>query len=150
MIQYQTVQDIKHIMNSLDTFQACFPDLKKRVEDLAEYCQKLSEYATVLLMFEKDELIGFCAYYANDVETKTGYISLIGILPAFRNAGYGSRLLLHCIEKMSSAGMLRVKLEVDLTNTAAQSYYKKNGFKYSGKARPDSIYLEKAIERSSP
>ena len=84
-------------------------------------------------------------FYANDNETRCGYISLIGLKNDYRQKGYGKKMILFTESIMKQEGMESVKLEVDNDNKSAQSFYKKMSFSYEKKASDNSIYMSKKL-----
>ncbi|HHV63680.1 MAG TPA: ribosomal protein S18-alanine N-acetyltransferase [Peptococcaceae bacterium] len=83
-------------------------------------------------------------YYCLEVEGKIiGYMGLwiimgeahitnIAIWPGYRGQGWGEYLLKNVMQQMSSVGVLRITLEVRVSNTPAQNLYRKLGFKPAG------------------
>lgn len=55
-------------------------------------------------------------------------IYAFGVLPEYRNSGYGRELLSGVIERMRAEGRARVYLEVDLDNDRARHLYRSVGF----------------------
>lgn len=142
MNTFQILNNQEEICYALKEFLKCFPGLPERVKSLEKYTVKLSESAYVAVMKEDGKNVGFCCYYANDKETLTGYISLIGIKNAYQRSGKGKKLLDYISEKCRESGMTKLKLEVDADNENAIAFYKKNGFQTIGKAREESYYME--------
>lgn len=50
--------------------------------NLVEYAQKLRRNATTIEMWDADTLVGLCACYVNDYETRTAYITHIAVSPS--------------------------------------------------------------------
>lgn len=83
-------------------------------------------------------------YYCLEVEGNViGYMGLwivmgeahitnIAIWPGCRGQGWGEYLLHSVMNKMFAAGILRLTLEVRVSNAVAQSLYSKLGFKAAG------------------
>lgn len=142
---FQFLNNSEDICSALKEFHECFPGLLDRVESIERYAEKLSESACVTVMKQDGANIGFCCYYANDKETFTGYISLIGIKNAYQGTGKGRMLLEFVSNKCREEGMRRLKLEVDSDNEKAITFYKRNGFQMIGKAREESYYMEIAL-----
>ncbi len=57
-----------------------------------------------------------------------GAIQNLGVVPAHRNAGLGTCLLLHCLAGFRRAGVRRVYLEVTAQNQGAIRLYRRVGF----------------------
>lgn len=62
-------------------------------------------------------------------ENRTGAVQNLGITPAHRGLGLGSRLLMKSVEGFHSAGLSRVSLEVTVQNTGALRLYQRLGFR---------------------
>ena len=74
--------------------------------------------------------VGIDARYNVEHGVQTGYINGIGVLPAYRRKGIGTRLLLHGLERFKANGMTSASLDTDDTNpTRAITLYEKVGFK---------------------
>jgi ribosomal-protein-alanine N-acetyltransferase len=72
-----------------------------------------------------DELIGFVAGDV-DQQKRLGWITTIGVFPAYRRAGIASALLDECEMQM---GMPRVRLSVRRSNQPAIDLYEKRGYR---------------------
>lgn len=132
--------------NVLMGFEDCFPHLKEKVLSLREYAQKVVTYGHVLLAVENETIIGLCAFYDNDAETKVGYITLIGVQKDYRKRQAGKSLLAGCEELMRNHGMISAKLEVDDDNVAAKRFYVRMGYQESEKASATSHYMSKQLQ----
>jgi len=74
--------------------------------------------------------VGIDERYNVEHDVKTGYINGIGVLPAYRRRGIGTRLLLHGFERLRAKGMTSASLDTEDTNpTRAITLYEKVGFK---------------------
>jgi ribosomal protein S18 acetylase RimI-like enzyme len=74
--------------------------------------------------------VGIDEKYNVEHDVKTGYISGIGVLPAYRKRGTGTRLLLHGLKALKAKGMTSATLDTEDTNpTRAMTLYEKVGFK---------------------
>ena len=128
----------------LEISNAYSPPLINSIKNLSEYTQKLADNAEVFVA--KDNLfIGFIAFYCNDVISKTGYITQIGVKSLAQSTGIGKRLMNKSYYICKEKGMQKMKLEVRKNNTKAIKFYKKEGFKDCGDATEYSIYMEKFL-----
>jgi len=74
--------------------------------------------------------VGIDERYNVEHDVKTGYISGIGVLPAHRRRGIGTRLLLHGLRVVKAKGMTSASLDTEDTNpTRAITLYERVGFK---------------------
>lgn len=72
--------------------------------------------------------LGYCAFYANDAERRTAYITLIAVAPEFQKMHIGTKLLSESFDIMRTYGMEYCLLEVRKKNQKAIQFYKKNQF----------------------
>ena len=138
---YCLLSTSSEIKDTLLQFINYLPGLEERVKDINAYSEKLSRNARVLCQYVNDKCTGFCAYYANDMNTKTGYITQIAIHEDFRRQGLGRRLIRECIDDMKRSGMNRVRLEVRKDNDGAIAFYKSEGLAFESEASPESFYM---------
>lgn len=134
--------EIKRLIYEFDTVFT--PNLSERIPDLKEYIDKLFHRAKILVIEENSEYIGFAAIYTNK-QTRTAYLSQIGIREERQNTRMGTLLLLSCIEISKKLNMSKLKLEVISTNDRAIKFYIKNGFEFYRNATQESIYMIKNI-----
>ena len=145
IMQYKRLTDEKSIYNAIEQFHSEFSTLSERV-DLREYSNKLAQHSSCELMVKDTEVVGIVAMYTNSVQTKTAFVTLIGIHNEFQGKGYGTILLKHCCEIAQNAGMNKIRLEVDNSNTKAGRFYQKHGFLVEGYSGRQSRFLVKLIK----
>ncbi|MGY6522402.1 MAG: GNAT family N-acetyltransferase [Mongoliitalea sp.] len=105
-----------------------FPPLSTRL-NLNDYLRKLFNYANFILgKDQKGKLVGILAFYMNDLEKKTGFITSFSILKEFQGKGYSKRFLNELYRQMKESNFEKVKLEVDQSNSIAKSLYLGEGF----------------------
>lgn len=144
-MEYRRASTEADIKKLLYIFENCFTHLRAHIDDLDPYAEKLEKYAEVYSLWNNDVLIGLAVFYANDLKSGYGYISLIGLLPEYRRHGYGTKLLQFCEGKMRQAGLKMLKLEVDDDNLSAQSFYRYMGLYETARASGTSSYMEKSL-----
>ena len=107
-----------------------FTDCQIRIDGvkLMEYAQKLRRNATTIEMWDAGTLVGLCACYMNDYETRTAYITHIAVSPQYRGCGYGKHLLETTIAAAAEKGFLQLNLEVLKTNLPALTLYQSHHF----------------------
>ena len=91
-------------------------------------------------------VLGYAAIYANNLENRTAYITLIAVEQNERRRGVGTALLHACIDAAKEKNMKFLKLEVLNDNKEAIKFYIKNGFNYYGGCSEKSMYMIKEIE----
>lgn len=110
-----------------------------------EYSSKLFNKAFNYIKKVNDEEVGFISYYANDTETKTAYIALVGVIPEYKGKGIAQELMNHCIQQCVELDMNKIRLEVKKNNCRAIRFYEKNKFHVVGDASNDSVFMIKEI-----
>ncbi|RRO24651.1 GNAT family N-acetyltransferase [Flavobacteriaceae bacterium 14752] len=87
------------------------------------------EKAQIITYYSRGSLKGVIAYYANNLETKQAYLSLILIDKRFQSMGIGRLLFEAAKFDLSRNNFLTFDLEVLNTNSRAQDFYRKYNFK---------------------
>ena len=143
--QITRIESNEDIGQVLKKFDSVFnPSITDRIEDLEQYSNKLREKGLVYVAKDK-EVIGFIAFYANDLSSLTAYLTFIGVHPFAQKRKVGKSLLDYCIKISKEKGMSSLKLEVQKSNQIAINFYKKNGFIICGEASKESYYMIKNI-----
>lgn len=106
---------------------------------------KIDKYAIFIAAYENNVPVGYAAIYANDKESKTAFISMIGVLEEAQGKHIGSALMKKCVEKAIENDMKNIRLEVLNTNEKAIRFYKHHGFEYEKKCSDTSNHLIKKI-----
>lgn len=142
-IRLKTTLEIK---KEIDKYNDMFTrHIDTRVCNIHDYAEKLYTYALNYKIVKNGKEMGFFSFYMNDFATKYAYLTLIVVLPENRSDGIGSSALQYIYKKCVENGFNILKLEVDKTNEAAISFYKKNGFVRVEDASKKSFYMEKEI-----
>jgi len=144
-MEIKIVTDINQISSLLSIFDCVFSSLDEIIQDYALFAQKLAQNAVVCVAKENKTICGLAAFYANDFENKTAFITLFGILPAFQRKHIGKQLMDFCFSAAINRGMEYIRLEVDLNNPNAIAFYENNGFTRTGDYTPTSMYMKKAL-----
>lgn len=144
-IDINQISNSQEIFNVLNEFNDVFTTpISEKVNNMKNYSKKLSSNSFVFVASGYDTY-GFVTLYANDKQNKTAYISFIGVKEKSRNMKIGRKLLDVCLKKSLEQGMKYIKLEVQSNNEIAKEFYKNNGFTFSEKASPNSLYLIKKL-----
>lgn len=105
------------------------PILSKRIPNFNEYVDKLCNCADNYAIYsDEGKILGYVGFYANDVTTKTGYISQLVVNPQAQRNGIGKKLVEICFAIAKKRGMETVRLEVRNDNKNAIKFYEKIGF----------------------
>lgn len=145
MMEFVKLTTKDAVLQTLLDFSDVFPHLGEKIDSMDAYAEKLSRFAQCWAGTEADAPVGLVIFYANDLNTRTAYISLIGVQKAMQGKGVGQRLMTHCAETAKALGMQQLSLEVDCDNLSAQRFYQKNGFTFSGNTERNSMYLTKSL-----
>jgi len=93
-----------------DVSQDFIPPLLDRIDVLSLF-DKLITYGTFITCYYDQTLVGLIAFYANNQETKRGYISLLAVARKFRGNRIASQLLSIATTESKRKGM--TVLEID-------------------------------------
>lgn len=133
----------------LDVLMSCSSSLfnqklnnKSFLSDLAK---KFYNNAHVIKICYDNDLVGFSAYYCNDLKAQNAFLSMIVILKKYQSMGAGSALLEYTIEDCKNAGMKNLILEVDKKNETAIKFYLKKRFIFVNKETESSLFMSLSI-----
>lgn len=118
-----------------------FPVLSSRV-DLNFYAEKIARFAECLVIKKNGEIEALSAFYCNDLENKTSYLTLIAVGASLRNQGIATKLLDETIQRAKSKGMKRLILETNEKNQPAIKLYQKYGFKTLETKNNGAVFME--------
>ncbi|RID82963.1 ribosomal-protein-alanine N-acetyltransferase [Peribacillus asahii] len=95
------------------------------------FCNELdhNQYAVYLVIEDNGKVVGYCGSW---IVLDESHITNIAILPEYRGQKLGEALLLKMIEISISKGVVRMTLEVRVSNEVAISLYEKLGFQKGG------------------
>lgn len=132
-MKFNIINKYSDIHNVITECSDSFYDQKENNKQfIKNMTEKFSKYANfVLVTSETNEIIGFAAYYSNDLENMHAFLSMIIIKSAFSSKGVGSALLKYIISDCIDKGMKNIALEVNKNNSIAISFYKKFGFVFT-------------------
>lgn len=88
--------------------------------------------------------IGYCAFYANDEDTKEAYVTLIAVHPEYQNQRIGKMLINYSMEIAQMQGMQSCSLEVKKNNSSAIRFYLANGFVFL-KEKDGSFFMGRKL-----
>ena len=95
---------------------------------LREFADKYSRNAIVFVAEENKDVLGFIAFYANNLVSRNAFISSIVIRKQYQGKGVGSQLLGKAESYSKMCNMTSIALEVDRMNMKAVNLYKKKGY----------------------
>lgn len=88
-----------------------------------------NQFSKYLVLEYNNKIIGYCGLWVVFDEAQ---ITNIAIAPEFRGRGLGKQLLSYAIELTTKLGVIKMSLEVRVSNIVAQELYKKFGFMPGG------------------
>ena len=118
-------QNLYEILTILDND---FNGRLSNIKDLKLYSNKLIKNSILISAHDNNLLIGICAFYANDLTSKTAFLSMLGVIPEYRQFKIATQLLKKSILYLKQNNFKNYKLEVYKNNLIAQNFYKKFGF----------------------
>ncbi|MBE7053777.1 MAG: GNAT family N-acetyltransferase [Ruminococcaceae bacterium] len=146
MIKKLDEKYLEKLNNFLNEIDNDFPIPLSEKVNLFEFSKKVLSLGIVLAEFDGDTICGAILFYANDKETKTSYVSVLGVLKSHRKKGIAKRLLSECIKTLKEMDFKTVSLYTHKTNFSAIALYEKNGFKKeTDLKRPDDWLLKLKI-----
>jgi ribosomal protein S18 acetylase RimI-like enzyme len=96
--------------------------------NLADYVNKIKQFATTFEAWEHSTLVGLVACYLNNKKTESGYITNVSVLQDYQNQGVAQNLMNLTIKEAVKLCCKTLILEVFETNTLAKKLYQKLGF----------------------
>jgi ribosomal-protein-alanine N-acetyltransferase len=88
-----------------------------------------NQYALYIGLEEDGKVIGYCGIW---IVVDEAQITNVAILPEFRGRKLGEALMRQALEVASERGAKTMSLEVRVSNSIAQSLYRKLGFQNGG------------------
>ncbi|MCI7264995.1 MAG: GNAT family N-acetyltransferase [Eubacterium coprostanoligenes] len=140
------LETIEQVYESYNDVKNTFDNLESEVI-IDNYLQKLFKYGKIFAIYDEiqNRYCGFAAVYMNDMETKTAYISLIGVSLEYKNKHLGTDLLCFVEEQAVERGMQSIILEVKKHNSIAIRFYQKNGYEFFEKETETSRFMSKIL-----
>lgn len=142
-ISVDTTDDKNLINNIIIECDNAFTEPVSKRDIYCELLQKIHEKG-IFIFAHCDVPMGYCAFYANDCDTKNAFISLIAVKPECQHMHIGKRLLETCFDIAKGQGMKSCSLEVKKDNLRAINFYEKNGFEFLSE-RENSFLMNKAL-----
>ena len=145
MNEFVKVQGKEAVARLLNEFCELFPHIFEKIESLDAYADKINNFANVYAARNENGNFGIAVFYANDINEKKAYISLIGIKKEMQGSGQGGWLLSCCEAVAAENGMTQVLLEVDSDNSTAIRFYEKHGYVFVSHTDRSSMYMKKDL-----
>lgn len=139
------IKSPEKIFDVLELFSDSLQSLQSGVNYRRRMAEKFAEYG-IFFFISEEKIEGFAAFYANDKKERIAYLSMIAVLPEFRDRHIGKRVLEECIRTSIEAGMSEMRLEVNKKNQTAIVFYEKNGFSIiENQIGEKSFYMQKVL-----
>lgn len=135
----------EEIIAIIKQYQKYFDSLVNDMELAMNIADKIFKHGMLLACICQHEVIGFCAFYANDLNSRVSFITLIAVNDKYQNIGMGKKILQKVCEISKKVGMDKIRLEVNDQNVNAISFYEKNGFYFEKKCSDNSKLMIKDL-----
>ena len=119
--------------------------LSKKV-DFDVFLKRIYDYGNVICMYDGDKVAGALFFYANNVDEKIAFITLLGVLREYRRQGVAKKLLDIMIQFCQNDFDM-IQLYTHHTNKDAISFYKKNHFYEIKSDRQGDLKLQLNLRR---
>lgn len=96
--------------------------------DIDDYVNKIIKKASIISICRDQQILGFIAYYDNDLKKESAFLTMLAIDPSCRKQGYGKRLLEMSIANLKQLGFKTYALQVLQTNEGGVKLYTGAGF----------------------
>lgn len=135
-----------HVLTGQISFQGLVPDallalatVEHRIDRWRERIQRPEPGAATWLATVRDDLVGLCYIHLShdaNVPPRTGEVQALYVRPDYAGLGIGTKMLDAGLASLRNAGCTTAKLYVLEANTAAQAFYRKQGW------APDGVVSE--------
>ena len=112
--------------------------------NIPNYVDKIIKYATIISIIKNGNLKAFIAFYENDEDKLSAFLTMIAVEKESANLGYGKILLESSIKEIQRKGFEFYRLEVREGNIKAIKLYESFGFKLM-KIELGFIHMEKKM-----
>lgn len=131
-ISLEIVTDIEQKREAMIQCDAAYTESIVARPDFESYLDKLHRFGTFLVAKDEENILGYAIMYANDIDSKEAYLTLICIKSEFQGQGVGSLMIKKCYEEALAAGMNTMRLAVLKVDQAQRGFYEKQGFSIVG------------------
>lgn len=141
----QQIKDKDKIKNFfIEEDNSFLEKLSSRV-DIEEYTDKLINNAVIYSIQRCNKIIAIIAYYRNNLNNKTAYLTYLCVDKLYRSNNYATKLLSIMFSDCINNGFLKIRLETNKDNLIARKFYEKNGFKLY-EQKNNSVFYEKILK----
>lgn len=146
---FQVIREISYQLNKvkleeLYTYlsrrdQEFTPSLSSRM-DVYAFAKKIYSFAHIYSA-HLDQILGVCAVYANDFDTKEAYITNMSIHPDYYGSGLAEKLMNFSLDNLRDLEFRSIKLEVAKNNQRAIEFYHKMNFTVTKESSANGYYM---------
>ena len=126
----------EEMVHLLQVFGDLLPDPMSERVNLDEYATKWLKYADILLVYEKEQVVGIKVLYANDQRTKHAHGLLISVLPSHQGMGIAQKMYNETFQLAKQRGMTHIFYYVHYENHRMIKLNEFLGFKKVGFITP--------------
>ncbi|GAE27273.1 ribosomal-protein-S18p-alanine acetyltransferase [Halalkalibacter wakoensis JCM 9140] len=124
-IRFMTVEDLDVVMEvEHDAFTTSPWDRSIFLTELTS-----NQFAHYLVYEVEEEIIGYCGLW---IVMDEAQITNVAVHSKYRGKGHGEKLLRYVIAFLKQMGVVKLSLEVRVSNEVAQNLYRKIGFVEGG------------------
>lgn len=140
---------LKRLEDKKRAIEICDNAFRKPITGRGDFELWLRKWDTAadFILAYGNETLGYAIVYANDVTSKTAFITMIAVRPEYQRRNIGKDLLLAVQKLAGERGMRELELEVKTDNRNAIGFYEKNGFCRKEKTGNESMYMVKKLHR---
>lgn len=122
-------KDLKKIIVFLSRIDLLLPSRLSDRVDIVQYAEKIIQHGIILAIEKNDKIVSAAMFYANDLDRKTAYLTLLGTLPEYEGHGFARTLMEAVDQKCREIGMDCIALDTDKTNNKALRLYLSLGYR---------------------
>ena len=146
MIKKLKNTDLEKLNIFLNEIDSDFPIPLSDKVNLFEFAKKVLENGECIAKFDGNIICGAILFYANNEETKTAYVSVLGVKKTHRKIGIAQNLIDEMKKCVKFKNFKTIELYTHKTNYGAICLYEKNGFeKETDLTRPNDWLLKLEI-----
>ncbi len=128
IVKLENREEIYGIIKELD--DVFYTPLSSRVFSLVDYSAKLSANSQFYAIKIKDSVVGYVAFYCNDICQHTAFLAQIAVKKEFQGKRIGAELLKIAQDVSKEAGCTVLRLQVDRRDERAVAFYIKNDYSF--------------------
>lgn len=141
------IAEKEKIREVLEMFADVLESLSRGEEFRCLMAEKFASNANLIELEENDRILAFAAFYANDLVSRTAFLSMIAVLPEYRGRGLAQHLLDAMCTEAEVRGMVRLRLEVKKYNLPAITFYRNHQFSTVDELT-DSYIMERILKEN--